>query len=54
MTKYATRKFNSCIKLARECSRDSWQHAIDAKQAKAYRQTSRECIQDARYWLTQI
>ena len=43
-------KIEAAVKLARECSRDSWKHAKDAKQAREFRRISRECIGDARSW----
>lgn len=48
------RKFEGAVRLAREASRDSWQHARDRKEAKAFRRVSREAIGDARYWLSQM
>ena len=43
-------RITRCILLARECSRDSWQRARDAKQSSAYREIRREAMDDARYW----
>ncbi len=51
---YQERKIQSCIKLAREASRNSWQcTSLEARTMKALRKVSREAIQDARYWRRQ-
>jgi len=51
---YEQRKIQACIRLAREASRDSWQHAVKGSALmKALRKVSREAMQDARYWKTQ-
>lgn len=43
-------KLAACIRLARECSRDSWQPARNPRERHAFRQISREAVADARYW----
>jgi RNase P protein component len=50
MSQRAEYKFWYCVKLARESSRDSWQHAENAHQRREFRRISREAMQDARYW----
>lgn len=50
---HATFKFTSCIKLAREWSRDSWQ-LQDARERREHRRLSREALSDARYWREEI
>lgn len=51
---YKERKIKSCLKLAREASRDSWQVAVRGSALmKAFRRVSREAIHDARYWRSQ-
>jgi hypothetical protein len=43
-----TRHIKLSIKLARECSRDSWQQP--ARDRLEYLRVKRESIADARYW----
>ena len=51
---YQERKIQSCIRLAREASRNSWQcTSLEVRTLKALRKVSREAIQDARYWKRQ-
>ena len=47
-------KFKLCVRNARDASRDSWQHARNRAERKAYLTISRESIQDARYWQRQL
>lgn len=47
---HAQHKLNACIRLARDCSRSSWQDADNPTQAREYRRVSREAMQDAREW----
>lgn len=49
MTRYSKTRLELCVLLAREASRDSWQHGTH-KQRRDSRRISREFIQDARYW----
>lgn len=51
MTPLAQRKISSAVRLARQSSRDSWQHANSPKQAREYRRIARASIADARTWL---
>lgn len=51
---YKDQKIKSCIRLAREASRDSWQRAVKGSALmKALRRVKKEAMQDARYWRTQ-
>lgn len=51
---YQERKIQSCIRLAREASRNSWQcTSLEKGTLKALRKVSREAIKDARYWKRQ-
>lgn len=55
MSTYAQSKLKAVIKLARECSRNSWQcTSLELKTRKALHKVSREAIQDARYWRRQV
>ena len=44
---YHARKRAACIRLARECSRDSWQHPEDRAE---FLRLKREAMNDARRW----
>jgi hypothetical protein len=44
---YARRKHAACVRLARECSRSSWQHPEDRAE---FLRLKREAINDARSW----
>lgn len=52
-TEPAHAKLSGCIRLARQCSRDSWQAPSKAHRAE-YRRLSREAMADARYWKKEI
>lgn len=55
MTQKAQSKLALSLKLARECSRDSWQCTELTPHARqSMRQISRESIADARYWRSQL
>lgn len=43
-------KVESCVRLAKVCSRDSWQQP--AKYRRENQRIKREAMQDAREWLT--
>lgn len=46
-------KLGLCVRLARQSSRDSWQHAESPKQRREYLRMRRESINDicgARWW----
>lgn len=47
-------KLAACVRLARECRRDSWQIAANPRERHAFRQISREAVADARYWRQRI
>lgn len=54
MSVYAESKLKSCIRLAREASRNSWQcTSLEPKTLMALRKVSRQAIGDARYWSRQ-
>ena len=44
---YHASKRAACIRLARECSRDSWQHPEDRAE---FLRIKREAMNDARAW----
>ena len=44
---YHARKRAACIRLARECSRDSWQHP---ESRDVFLRVKREAMNDARAW----
>lgn len=44
---YHTRKRAACVRLARECSRDSWQHPGSRD---VFLRVKREAMNDARAW----
>lgn len=44
---YARRKRAACVRLARECSRSSWQHPEDRAE---FLRLKREAMNDARSW----
>ena len=44
---YHASKRAACIRLARECSRDSWQHPEDRAE---FLRIKREAMNDARSW----
>lgn len=44
------KRMASCVQLAREASRNSWQWARGDEEAYAYRQLRDEAMIDARYW----
>ena len=44
---YARRKRAACVRLARECSRSSWQHPEDRAE---FLRLKREAMNDARRW----
>ena len=44
---YARRKHAACVRLARECSRDSWQHP---ESRDVFLRVKREAMIDARAW----
>jgi hypothetical protein len=50
---FNTTKLRSCVRLARECRRLSWQQAT-ALRAIEYRRISREAMQDARKYAQQL
>lgn len=50
----AVRKLYGAVRLARQASRDSWQHSRSTAEAKEYRRISREAMQDARYWKQEL
>ncbi len=55
MTQKARSKLALSLKLARECSRDSWQCTdLSLRDRQCMRQISRESIADARYWRSQL
>jgi len=45
-------KFQACLRVAREASRDSWQ--VPGAPRKELRQVRREAIEDARYWRAKL
>lgn len=50
-------KIGLCVRNARRCSRDSWQHAENKKQAREFRAMSRESINGicgARWWAAEL
>lgn len=48
----AKTKIAMCVKLARECSRDSWQQGPVTR--REFRRVSREAMADARYWRREL
>ena len=44
---YPARKRAACVRLARDCSRDSWQHPEDRAE---FLRLKREAMNDARAW----
>ena len=46
-TAYHARKRAACVRLARECSRGSWQHPEDRAE---FLRLKREAMNDARSW----
>lgn len=44
---YHTRKRSACARLARECSRNSWQHPENRAE---FLRIKREAMNDARIW----
>lgn len=44
---YVARKLAACVRLARQCSRDSWQHTTHRVE---FLRIKRESMQDARAW----
>ena len=44
---YHARKHAACVRLARECSRGSWQHPEDRAE---FLRLKREAMNDARSW----
>lgn len=50
MTKFAESKLQSCVRLARECSRNSWQGTPSTAHQGQYLAVKRECMADARRW----
>lgn len=51
---HAEVKLAACVRLARECRRDSWQIARNPRERRAFRQISREAVADARYWRQRV
>lgn len=51
MASYKSFKLDLCVRLARQCSRDSWQQPKEHR--AEYLRIKRESIADARYWMTQ-
>lgn len=49
--RYAGRKMALCLKLARDCSRDSWQHPAHRVE---FLRIKLESMQDAREWRDQL
>jgi hypothetical protein len=45
--RYAARKLAACVRLARQCSRDSWQHPANRAD---FLRIKRESMVDARAW----
>lgn len=54
MNNRAAHKLWLCVKLARQCSRDSWQHSLSNAQRSEYRRMRRESMQDAREWKREL
>ena len=55
MTQKAQSKLALSLKLARECSRDSWQcTGLTPLDKQRMRDISRESIADARYWRSKL
>lgn len=50
---FCAAKLASCVRLAREANRNSWQ-AENRRMGAAYAQISIEAMQDARYWRDQL
>lgn len=50
MSKFSKSKMQSCVRLARECSRNSWQGTPSTAHQGQYLAIKAECMADARQY----
>lgn len=47
-------KLAHCLMLAKECSRNTWQHSPTKAHRREYKRLRRESMNDARYWRDEL
>lgn len=53
-SKFAESKLQSCVRLARECRRNSWQGTPATSHQQKYLAVKEECMAEAREWRKEL